>query len=281
MDPRDLERQGDAAREDGDVGAALEYYKQACSLLYVEAQNAYTDETFDALGRVSAKYIELDKPLMLPADQACEVVADEMARATEEGDLVRAAYAACRLGEIQEEMGDREEAESSYRQAVALTRMATEDAPDLMLKTFKALAMFLSPAQEALALAFEVTQAMLEREMRNPIRDVGAAELWCIVELERAIIDPSRMDYVLNNVRVAINAADDACIHETARGLRLRASVALRMVGRIEEADEWQAEGLRYQDWTTFPEQEIPGHFHAWDVRGDKREVPGHVAWDT
>jgi hypothetical protein len=206
---------------------------------------------------------------MLPADRACEVVAAEMTRASEEGDLVRAAYAACRLGEMREEMGDREEAESSYRQAVALTRMATEDAPDLMLTTFKALAMFLSPAEEALALAIEVTRAMLDRERRNPIREVGATELWCTIDLERAIIDPSRMDYVLDNVRVAIQAADESCLHEVARDLRLRASVALRMVGRIEEADEWQAEGLMYQDWTSFPEQEIPGHFHAWDVRGD------------
>lgn len=43
-------------------------------------------------------------------------------------------------------------------------------------------------------------------------------------------------------------------------------SEVLRCVGRDAEADRWQADADKYEDWEWFMDQEIPGHIHLWDI---------------
>lgn len=67
--------------------------------------------------------------------------------------------------------------------------------------------------------------------------------------------------------RQAITMLDDICFHGMGQDLQRRVAELLRLVGRDTEADQWQADADRYDDWDVFMEQEIPGHVHLWDIR--------------
>ena len=70
--------------------------------------------------------------LLPPADQAAELRAAADA-AIETGDLARASHMSFGLGATLEELGDRDAAESAYRQAVVFARQVDAADPELML----------------------------------------------------------------------------------------------------------------------------------------------------
>ncbi|MBP2450942.1 hypothetical protein [Mycolicibacterium lutetiense] len=194
----------------------------------------------------------------------------------EEGDLAHASHMSFRLGETLEDLGDREGAESAYRHAVVLAREVDANDPELILAAFTSLIHFLSPAEESVALAQELAGYLIDRDdMYHPMRAADAAYHCAIAELNFAEVAPYRMDHAIDDIaRPTIKVLDDICFHDKSQALQRHIADALRSVGRDAEADQWQADADKYEDWEWFMEQEIPGHVHLWDIRID---MPDHA----
>jgi hypothetical protein len=198
-------------------------------------------------------------------------------RSVESGDLAYAAKVNIDLGDLLQEAGDRDGAESAYRQAVALSRQVDSAMPELTLWAFSALVNFLAPSQESIALGHEMATTLIERrEMYHPMRAAEAAQCWAIAELAFAETVPGRVDHAVNDVaRQAIEMLDGVCFHDKAQALQRHVAETLRRVGHDIEADYWQYEADRYEQWEMFMDQEIPGHVHLWDIRIDLSDREG------
>ncbi len=288
MSAEELEQLGDEALSAEQLEQALQHYEEARQILgvaldlVVEADADF--EVFsmitDDLSRVGDKahdaWSRLQPPPKSHEEQAAELraMAD---KATEEGDLAHASHMSFRLGETLEDIGDLENAESAYRQAVMLAREVDASDPELMLAAFTSLIHFLSPSEESVALAQEMAANLIDRkEMYHPMRATEAAYHCAIAELNFAEVAPHRMDHAIEAIaRPTIKMLDDICFHDKSQALQRLVAEVLRGVGRDVEADQWQADADRYEDWEDFMEQQIPGHVHLWDIRFDAADGAG------
>ncbi|WP_166905677.1 hypothetical protein [Mycobacterium sp. DL440] len=191
--------------------------------------------------------------------------------AMEEGDLAHASHMSFRLGETLEHLGGRENAEAAYRHAVVLAREVDANDPELISAAFVSLIHFLSPSEESVTLAQEMAAYLIDRrDMYHPMRAADAAYHCAIAELNFAEVTPHRMDHAIDEIsRPTIKMLDDICFHDKSQALQRLVAEVLRGVGRDIEADQWQADADKYEDWSAFMEQEIPGHVHLWDIRFD------------
>lgn len=279
----DFEHRGDEAVSAGCPDQALALYGQAerCYNDVIDWEKPVLDQvddvTFglvlDSLRRIRTKMStvveQLESSTDSPADPVAELRAEADA-AMEEGDLAHASHMSFRLGEELAESGDRGRAESAFRQAVALARQVDAADPELMLAAFSSLIDFLAPSEESIALASELANHLLNRdEMYHPMRAAEAVSVWAHAELEYAEVVPERLNHVIDGiVRQALDMLDDICFHEDAQQLRYEVARVLCTNGRQTEADEWCAEADKFAAWERFPDQQIPGHVHLWDIRG-------------
>ncbi|GAS92470.1 hypothetical protein [Mycolicibacterium brisbanense] len=282
----ELEQLGDEALAAGEFEQALAHYRAAHSLildvldpaLIHEADFDLVGTVTDNLSRVGTKADDLWRKLQPPPKSAAERAGELRANVDEAmatGDLADASHAGFRLGETLEELNDREGAESAYRRAVVLARQVDADDPELMLAAFSSLIHFLSPSEESVALAQEMVANLIDRrETYHPMRAADAAYHWAIAELKFAEVAQHRMDHAIDGVaRQAIEMLDGICFHKGSQKLQRVVAGVLRSAGRDSEADQWQADADKYEDWEWFMEQEIPGHVHLWDIRID---LPTH-----
>lgn len=193
----------------------------------------------------------------------------EVQESVESGDIAHASHTSFRLGGLLEKLGDREGAESAHRDAVVLARQVDGRDPELVLAAFTSLFHFLSPSEESITLAQEMAGHLINRDdIYHPMRAAEAAYHWAVAELAYAEVTPHRIDHVVEGIaRTAIDALDDVCFHRIGQVLQQRVAEALRHVGRVGEADEWQAKASRYANWDEDMDQVIPGHVHLWDIR--------------
>lgn len=204
-----------------------------------------------------------------PETQRIEKLRSAARESISMGDIAHASHMSFRLGEALERRGEREGAESAYRQSVVLSRQVGEDDPELMLAAFTSLFHFLAPSEESFSLAQEMAGNLINRdEMYHPMRAAEAAYHWAVTELAFAEVTPHRIDHVIEGIaRTAIEALNDVCFHNIGQALQRRVAEALRRVGRGTEAEEWQAAADKYEDWDEAMDQVIPGHVHLWDIR--------------
>lgn len=282
-----LERLGDEALAAGKMSEALQRYDEANKVILagvVDKDVETSTKLADALIRIATKANdvrrELQPPPKSPAERAAELRAAADA-AAETGNLSQASHMSFRLGETLEKLGDRQGAESAYREAVVLARQVDAADPELMLAAFCSLINFLAPSEESIALAAEMAGNLVDRdEMYHPMRAAEAAYHWAVAELKFAEVTPSRTDHVIDGiVRQAIEMLDDICFHGKSQALQRQVAAVLRTVGRGSEADQWQTEADKYEDWKWFMDQEIPGHVHLWDIRIDLSDQSGADEW--
>lgn len=281
----ELEQLGDEALTAEQSEQALQHYEAAHELL-CEALNLVVDEDaeFELVSMIADDLIRIEEkafdarsrcqpPPKSHEERAAELraVVDE---AMESGDLAHASHMSFRLGETLEDLGDNESAESAYRQAVVLAREVDARDPELVLAAFVSLIHFLSPSEESVALAQEMAEKLIDRkEMYHPMRAAEAAYHCAIAELRFAEVNPHRVDHAVDAItRPTITMLDDICLHDNTQALQRLAAEVLRSVGRDTEAIQWQAEADKYEDWSDFMEQQIPGHVHMWDIRVDVPE---------
>jgi hypothetical protein len=114
--------------------------------------------------------------------------------------------------------------------------------------------------------------------MYHPMRAADAAYHWAVAELRFAEAAQHRVDHAIDGIaRQAIEMLDGICFHDKSQALQRLVADVLRSAGRDVEADQWQADADKYEDWEWFMEQEIPGHVHLWGIRMD---LPAHVGED-
>lgn len=282
----ELERLGDTALAAGQLEQALDHYKQAHLLIFDAFPAALVESTeldaistiTDDLNRVGGKLRDLRRELQPPPKSNDEQAAELRAAVDtcmESGDLAGASHVSFRLGQTLERLDDQEGAESAFRHAVALAREVDASDPELLLAAFTFLIHFLSPSEESVALAQEMAHNLIERRnMYHPMRAADAAYHWAVVELNFAEVAQHRVDHAIDGItRQAIGMLTEVCSHGSVQALQRLVGEVLRGVGRGAEADQWQAEADKYEDWSDFMDQEIPGHVHLWDVRFD---LPDH-----
>ncbi|MED5813444.1 hypothetical protein VST63_13865 [Mycolicibacterium sp. 050232] len=230
-----------------------------------------TEKAFDARSRLHPRPEPHHQPPPISLEEKAAELRTTVDESMESGDLAHASHMSFRLGETLEDLNDLEGAESAYRQAVMLAREVDADDPELMLAAFSYLIHFLSPSEESVALAQEMAANLMDRkEMYHPMRASEAAYHCAIAELRFAEVNPDRVDHAIDTItRPTIGMLDDICLHDNSQALQRLAAELLRSVGRDSEADQWQAEADRYEDWSEFTEQQIPGHVHLWDIRFD------------
>jgi tetratricopeptide (TPR) repeat protein len=268
------EQLGDRALCSGRLDEAIDHYEEVNNLLLPLIDVVFYDETsvriVQVLNRTRAKVLDIRRRLLPPAPRAAEL-RTLAADSTNSGDLAHAAKISIDLGETLVELGDRDGAESAYRQAVALARQVDATMPELMLWAFSALVEFLCPSEESVALAHEMAANLIDREeMYHPMRAADAAYHWAIAELKFAEVAQHRMDHAIDGIaRQAIEMLDDICFHDKSQALQRLVASVLRGAGRDAEADGWQADADKHEDWEWFMDQEIPGHVHLWDIRID------------
>lgn len=276
----ELEQLGDEALAAGNLGPALQHYEEARALLHEAldlvlgggADFDIVSTIADDLSRAGAKahdvWSRLQPPPKTLDEQAAELraVVDESLAS---GDLAHASHMCFRLGETLEDLGDHENAESAYRQAVVLAREVDANDAELMLAAFTSLIHFLSPSVESVTLAQEMATNLIDRkEMYHPMRAAEAAYHCAIAELKFAEVNPHRVDHAIDAIaRPTIEMLDEICFHDRTQALQGLVAEVLRAAGRDVEADQWQADADTYEDWTECMEQEIPGHVHLWDIR--------------
>lgn len=274
------ERLGDRAMCTGKFNEAVDHYAEINNLILPLVDVTVDEETsarfVEVLNRTRPKLIDLRRRLQPPAVQAAELRA-AVDTALENGELAHASHMSFRLGEVLENLEDREGAESAYRQAVALAREVDANDPELMLAAFRSLTEFLPPSEESITLAQEMAANLIERhEMYHPMRAAEAAFTWAVAELRFAEVAPHRVDHAIDGIaRQAIDMLDDICFHDKAQALQRLIADVLRSAGRAVEADQWQADADKYEDWEWFMQQEIPGHVHLWDIRIDLSDGAG------
>jgi tetratricopeptide (TPR) repeat protein len=251
----ELEQLGDEALSAEQLERALQHYGEARRLL-CEALDLVLGEDADFevismitddLSRVGEKAHDVWSRLQPPPKSHEEQAAELRAMvdvSMESGDLAHASHMSFRLGETLEDLGDLENAESAYRQAVVLAREVDASDPELMLAAFASLIHFLSPSEESVALAEEMAANLIDRkEMYHPMRAAEAAYHCAIAELEFAEVNPHRVDHAMDAIaRPTIKMLDDICFHERSQALQRLAAEVLRGVGRDVEADQWQAD---------------------------------------
>lgn len=278
----ELEQRGDEALAAGQVEQAHAHYDQARRLLCealdlvlgedtdFEVMSVITDDLSRVGGKAHDAWSRLQPPPKSLDERAAELrAAADTAMA--EGDLAHASHMSFQLGETLEDLGDRENAESAYRHAVVLAREVDADDPELILAAFVSLIHFLSPSAESVTLAQEMAGYLIDRrEMYHPMRAADAAYHCAIAELEFAEVAPHRMDHAIDEIaRPTMTMLDDICFHDKSQALQRLVAEVLRGVGRDVEADQWQADADKYEDWSDSMEQQIPGHVHLWDIRFD------------
>lgn len=232
-----------------------------------------TEKAFDARSRLQPPP-ESHQPSPKSHLEQAAILRTTVDESMESGDLAHASHMSFRLGETLEDLNDREGAESAYRQAVMLAREVDAGDPELMLAAFSYLIHFLSPSEESVALAQEMAANLMDRrEMYHPMRASEAAYHCAIAELRFAEVNPDRVDHAIDAItRPAISMLDDICFHDKSQALQRLGAEILRRVGRDADADQWQADADKYEDWEMFMEQEIPGHIHLWDIRFDQSD---------
>lgn len=227
-----------------------------------------TDDLSRVGGKAHDAWSRLQPPPKSLDERAAELraVADN---AMAEGDLAHASHMSFQLGEILEDLGEHENAESAYRHAVVLAREVDANDPELILAAFISLIHFLSPSEESVTLAQEMAGYLIDRrDMYHPMRAADAAYHCAIAELNFAEVAPHRLDHAIDGIaRPAIHMLDEICFHDKSQELQRLVADVLRSVSRDEEADRWQADADAYEDWEMFMDQEIPGHVHLWDIR--------------
>ena len=284
MSAEELERLGDEALCAGQLEQAFAHYDHARKLVFKEfdsvlmevadADLEYASRIAEDLNRVTRKCSDVWRA-MQPPPKSLEERATELRTAvdeyTESGDIARASQVCIDLGNILDRLGDREGAESAHRQAVALARQVDAAMPEWVLWAFRSLIDFLTPSEESITLAQEMAANLIERdEMYHPMRAADAAYHWAVAELRFAPVAQHRVDHAIDGVaRQAIAMLDDICFHDKGQGLRRHAAKLLRCAGREADADQWQADADKYEDWSVVMDQEIPGHVHLWDIRID------------
>lgn len=272
------ERLGDRALCAGNLGEAVDHYEQVNKLILPLADVVVDDQTaarfVEVLNRTRLKLLDIRRRMQPPDVRVAELHA-AVDKSTESGNIAYACQASIELGEVLEELDDRDGAESAYRQAVALARLVDADMPELMLWAFRPLVDFLAPSEESVALAQEMAANLIERdEMYHPMRAADAAFYWAVAELKFAEATPHRVDHAIDGItRRAIEMLDEICFHDKGQILQRLAADVLGSVGRNVEADHWRAQADQYEDWEMFMEQQIPGHVHLWDIRFD---LPDH-----
>lgn len=270
---------GDEAAGAGQLEKALDHYSQArrlrCNVLTMAlAGNDLDSQSMSAYGTDSARLNQKIRTIvdeLNPPKTLSERIADlrvELDEQLSTGRLDLASHLSTQLGSAFEELGDQDEAESAYRQAVVLARQYDRD-PELLLHTFWSLIDFLPPSEESVSLAKEMASNLIERrEMYHPMRAADAAYRLALAELDFAEIAPQHLDSVIDgSTRQAIDMLDGVCFHGKSQELQRWAAAVLRAVGRHTEADGWRAAADGYEDWEWFTDQQIPGHVHLWDLR--------------
>ncbi|OMC05692.1 hypothetical protein A5733_18610 [Mycobacterium sp. NS-7484] len=288
----ELEQLGDAALSAEQLEQALGHYQNARKILCealdlvaeAEADFEVVSMIADDLMRVTEKAFDARSRLhpppesQLPPPKSGREKAVELRAAVDEsmaeGELAHASHMSFRLGETLEDLGDREDAESAYRQAVVLAREVDADDPELVLAAFVSLIHFLSPSEESVTLAQEMAGYLIDRrDMYHPMRAADAAYHCAIAELNFAEVAPHRMDHAIDEIAgTAIKMLDEVCFHGRSQALQRLVADVLRSAGRDSEAESWQADADKYEDWGSFMEQQIPGHVHLWDIRFDLPE---------
>ncbi|MDH6194436.1 tetratricopeptide (TPR) repeat protein [Mycobacterium frederiksbergense] len=268
------ERRGDRALCSGRLDEAADHYEEINNLILPLVDvvvDAETSARFgEVLDRTRVKLLDIRRRLQPPAMRAAELRA-VMDESMEAGELAHASHLSFLLGGALEELDDLEGAESAYRRAVALAREVDASDPELMLAAFDSLINFLAPSEESVTLAQEMAANLIERrEMYHPMRAAEAAYHWAVAELKFAEVAQHRVDHAIDGIaRQAIEMLDGICFHGMTQALQRRVADVLRSAGRDVEADRWQADADKYEDWEWFMDQEIPGHVHLWDIRGD------------
>ncbi len=270
---------GDEAAGAGQLEEALDHYSQArrlrCDALTMALVGDGLDsQSMSAYGTDSARLNQKIRTIvdeLNPPKTQSERIVDlrvELDEQLSTGRLDLASHLSTQLGSAFEELGDQDEAESAYRQAVVLARQYDRD-PELLLHTFWSLIDFLPPSEESVSLAKEMASNLIERrEMYHPMRAADAAYRLALAELDFAEIAPQHLDSAIDgSTRQAIEMLDGVCFHGKSQELQRWAAAVLRAVGRDTDADSWRAAADRYEDWEWFTDQPIPGHVHLWDIR--------------
>ena len=280
MSADELERLGDEAHARGNDDEAIRHWWDAIGAFLVDDDSGHDDAT-DPLTRLDQFVTRLTakvqrihherKPPPKSLDEQAAGLRAAIAESTESGDIAHASHVSIDLGDVLDELGDHDGAESAYRQAVAFARQVDAALPELTLWAFGSLIDFLAPSEESVALAQEMATNLIERdEMYHPMRAADAAHNWAMAELRHAEVAQHRVDHAIDGVaRQAIAMLDDICFHGKGQDLQRQVAHLLRCAGRHAEADQWQADADRYHDWSVFMEQEMPGHDHLWDIRID------------
>lgn len=279
----ELEFLGDDRFDSGQLNDALDFYVQARRLrcdaldlaLASQQQQLLSVTAFNAdMSRLNGKIQAISTELAAPPQPVAEQIASirtELDEHLMDGRIDLAAHLSVQLGAALEELDDQNEAESAYRYAVALARQVDARDPELLLHTFWTLIDFLPPSEESLALAQEMATNLIKRkEMYHPMRAAEAAYCWATTELNFAERHPDRIDRAVNTIaRQAMEMLDGTCLHDQSQHLQREVAEILRRVGRDIDAAHWQAKADEYEDWEPFTDQQIPGHVHLWDIRGD------------
>lgn len=279
---KDLELRGDEALAAGDDERAIELWWEALDAFLAESEAGHGDDTaqpdqlLQHVTRLTEKIYEAQRNREPEPDPPTDptMLQAAVAAALEAGELILAAQECAALARAHTELADPDGAESALRQAVALARDVDAADPELTLWAFSSLVDFLSPSEESVALAQEMAATLIERtDMWHPMRAAEAATHWALAELAFAEVAPHRVDHAVDLVaRRAVTMLDEVCFHDQGQELRRRVAHLLRSVDRHADADTWQADADRYEDWSVDMDQQIPGHVHLWDIRYD---LPG------
>ena len=272
----ELEKFGDECVASGDCDKADSYYKDALNLILDDLDN-FEDRMEDFL-RITAKVREvhpLEEEPPLSAEESIAEMREGVDEAISNGNLRRASHLSFLLGQELETNGDKEGAESAYRQSVALARETGVADPELVLASFTSLARFLSPSLESVRLSAELTEMMCGRtRMGHLMRCAEARYTHALGTLELAEQDVSYLDESLVIARESIAKSHDSCQHELARNIGLRVAEILRSTGRDLEAEQWQAEAdENFDPDIPWYDLEIPGHVHLWEIHLDLNAI--------
>lgn len=280
---QDYEQLGNAALAAGDEELALALFATAFRRALAEEDAVKADPTLEirspsactvAIHRVAWKAAELlDDPPRSPLPILGDLIDKRWAEiddAAAAGELLVAAERAVKFGDVLDDLGELAQAETAYRRAVHFARELDAADPELLLLTFRSLIDFLPPSAETRALAGELVDKLARPKCHHPMRTAEAACCQAKAELSFVAVDPNALDAALDAVANAIRLCDEVCFHDRTQELQWLTAVWLRQAGREVEAEQWQAEADRYEEWDPFSDQQIPGHVHLWDVRVSK-----------
>ena len=144
------------------------------------------------------------------------------------------------LGDVLAEQGDREGAESAYRQAVAVAREIGPDdgfAGFQLMWAFRKLIHFLAPSEEAVQLGAEVLVILTSSD--EEICDTYVAEaasVWATASLRFAELQPDHLDKAIGSAKQAIEMWNRySCFGDHVAALQAQVAKTLRVLGRGAE----------------------------------------------